>query len=239
MRVALAAPTGRAAKRLSEATGEPASTLHRLLEWRPAEGRFARSAERPLEADLLVVDEASMLDVRLAADLVAALPSSARLVLVGDVDQLPSVGPGTVLRDVIASGAVPVVRLTEIFRQAAQSLIVLNAHRIHDGEMPDFGAVPSSAAAGATSAPPTARLLLHRGGRPGARGGADPRAGQRRGSRAATASIRTEIQVLSPMHRGDLGAGNLNLLLQEALIGAAPAAASSRAARAAFASATR
>ncbi len=146
LRVALAAPTGRAAKRLSEATGEPASTLHRLLEWRPAEGRFGRCADRPLEVDLLVVDEASMLDVRLAADLVAALPSSARLCLVGDVDQLPSVGPGTVLRDVIASGAVPVVRLTEIFRQAAQSLIVLNAHRIHEGEMPDFGAVPSSAA---------------------------------------------------------------------------------------------
>jgi exodeoxyribonuclease V alpha subunit len=225
LRVALAAPTGRAAKRLSEATGEPASTLHRLLEWRPAEGRFGRCADRPLEVDLLVVDEASMLDVRLAADLVAALPSSARLCLVGDVDQLPSVGPGTVLRDVIASGAVPVVRLTEIFRQAAQSLIVLNAHRIHEGEMPDFGAVPSSAV-GATSAAADMRdfFFIEED---------DP-------ARAAVVirdlvSVRLprrygldplEIQVLSPMHRGDLGAGNINLLLQEALSGQAAAGAS-------------
>ena len=147
----------------SDATGAPASTLHRLLEWRPAEASFARNAARPLEADVLIVDEASMLDVRLGADLVGALPPSARLVLVGDVDQLPSVGPGTVLRDVIASGAVPIVRLTEIFRQAAESLIVVNAHRIHDGDMPELGGGRR------------ARLLLPGGGRPGARGGADPR----------------------------------------------------------------
>ncbi len=223
LRVALAAPTGRAAKRLSEATGEPASTLHRLLEWRPNEGRFGRCADRPLEVDLLVVDEASMLDVRLAADLVAALPSSARLCLVGDVDQLPSVGPGTVLRDVIASGAVPVVRLTEIFRQAAQSLIVLNAHRIHEGEMPDFGAAPPTGA-GAAGADTRDFFFIEED---------DP-------ARAAEVirdlvSVRLprrygldplEIQVLSPMHRGDLGAGNINLLLQEALSGSAPAAAS-------------
>ncbi len=225
LRVALAAPTGRAAKRLSEATGAPASTLHRLLEWRPAEGRFGRCADRPLEVDLLVVDEASMLDVRLAADLVAALPSSARLCLVGDVDQLPSVGPGTVLRDVIASGAVPVVRLTEIFRQAAQSLIVLNAHRIHEGEMPDFGAAPPGAGASTASAADTRDFFFIEEDDP---------------ARAAIVirdlvSVRLprrygldplEIQVLSPMHRGDLGAGNINLLLQEALSANAPAGAS-------------
>src|SRR5450432_862821 len=138
--VALAAPTGRAAKRLADATGAPASTLHRLLEWRPANATFARCAARPLEADVLIVDEASMIDVRLAADLVAALAPAARLILVGDIDQLPSVGPGMVLGDVIGSGAVPTVRLTEIFRQAAQSLIVVNAHRIRAGELPEPGA---------------------------------------------------------------------------------------------------
>ena len=207
--VALAAPTGRAAKRLADATGVPASTLHRLLEWRPAEASFARNAARPLEADVLIVDEASMVDVRLGADLVAALPSSARLVLVGDVDQLPSVGPGTVLADVIASGAVPVVRLTEIFRQAAQSLIVVNAHRIHDGDMPELGGTgaerdffrdlffleeddPAKAAALIRDLVST-RLPRKYGLQP------------------------HEIQVLSPMHRGELGAGNLNALLQEAL----------------------
>jgi len=223
LRVALAAPTGRAAKRLSEATGAPASTLHRLLEWRPTEGSFGRCPDRPLEVDLLVVDEASMLDVRLAADLVAALPPSARLCLVGDVDQLPSVGPGTVLRDVIASGAVPVVRLTEIFRQAAQSLIVLNAHRIHEGEMPDFGAAPP-AGAGAAGTDTRDFFFIEED---------DP-------ARAAEVirdlvSVRLprrygldplEIQVLSPMHRGDLGAGNINLLLQEALAAQAPGAPS-------------
>jgi len=140
--VALAAPTGRAAKRLQEATGQPAATLHRLLEWRPADGVFGRNSSRPLPTDLLVVDEASMIDIRLMADLLAALADGTRLVLVGDVDQLPSVGPGMVLRDVIASARVPTVRLTEIFRQAAASLIVTNAHRIHDGVEPELSAPP-------------------------------------------------------------------------------------------------
>jgi exodeoxyribonuclease V alpha subunit len=203
-RVALAAPTGRAAKRLADATGAPASTLHRLLEWRPAEASFARNADRPLEHDVLIVDEASMLDVRLAADLVAALPPSTRLVLVGDVDQLPSVGPGTVLADVIASGAVPVVRLTEIFRQAAESLIVVNAHRIHDGDMPDLG---SGAARDffflEQDDPAEAAALI--------RDLVITRLPKRYGLRPH------DIQVLSPMHRGELGAGNLNQLLQAAL----------------------
>ena len=219
LRVALAAPTGRAAKRLSEATGQPASTLHRLLEWRPAEGMFGRNVDRPLDVDLLVVDESSMLDVRLAADLLAALATGTRLVLVGDVDQLPSVGPGTVLRDVILSAAVPTVRLTEIFRQAAESLIVINAHRIHDGDMPELGQrAPDGAgaagdtrdfffveeddaarAAGVVRDLVSVRLPRRYGLRPG------------------------DIQVLSPMHRGELGAANLNHLLQEALTPGAPA----------------
>ena len=213
--VALAAPTGRAAKRLTDATGAPASTLHRLLEWRPASATFGRCPSNPLEADLLIVDEASMLDVRLGADLVAALASSARLVLVGDVDQLPSVGPGSVLGDVIASGAVPTVRLTEIFRQAAESLIVVNAHRIQEGAEPELGAAAADResdrrdfffleeddpAAAATLIRDLVAVRLPR------RYGFSPQ----------------EIQVLSPMHRGELGAGNLNRLLQETLTAGAP-----------------
>ena len=209
--VALAAPTGRAAKRLQEATGQPAATLHRLLEWRPADGIFGRNSSRPLQADLLVVDEASMIDIRLMADLLAALADGTRLVLVGDVDQLPSVGPGMVLRDVIASGRVPTVRLTEIFRQAAASLIVLNAHRIHDGIEPEMGAPPAEGPAADTrdfffieeqdparAAEIIRDLVVTRLPR---RYGFHPR----------------DIQVLTPMHRGDLGATTLNHLLQEAI----------------------
>jgi exodeoxyribonuclease V alpha subunit len=213
--VALAAPTGRAAKRLSDATGAPASTLHRLLEWRPAGASFGRCASNPLEADVLIVDEASMLDVRLGADLVAALAPSARLVLVGDVDQLPSVGPGTVLADVIASDAAPTVRLTEIFRQAAESLIVVNAHRIQEGADPDLGVAPADRGADRRDFffleedDPAAAAALIRdlvGVRLPRRYGFSPQ----------------EIQVLSPMHRGELGAGNLNRLLQETLTTGAP-----------------
>jgi len=211
LRVALAAPTGRAAKRLQEATGQPAATLHRLLEWRPAEGVFGRNAERPLEADLLVVDEASMVDIRLAADLVSALARGTRVLLVGDQDQLPSVGPGTVLRDTIASGKVPVVRLDEIFRQAAQSLIVTNAHRIHDGLPPELGEAPAGGPhqdtrdfffleeEDAEQAAYTIRDLVT----------------TRLPRRYGFSSF--DIQVLTPMHRGELGATNLNHLLQEAL----------------------
>ncbi len=129
--IALAAPTGRAAKRLAESTGREATTIHRLLEADPKEGGFKRTDLQPLECDLLVVDETSMVDVPLMRALLKALPESAALLLVGDVDQLPSVGPGQVLADVIASGAVPVVRLTEVFRQAAGSRIVTNAHLIN------------------------------------------------------------------------------------------------------------
>jgi exodeoxyribonuclease V alpha subunit len=211
LRVALAAPTGRAAKRLQEATGHPAATLHRLLEWRPAEGRFGRNLARPLEADVLIVDEASMIDIRLCADLLAALADGTRLLLVGDQDQLPSVGPGMVLRDVIAAGVLPVVRLDEIFRQAAQSLIVRNAHRIHDGELPELGEPPATGPAADTrdffflkaedplAAAHTIRDLVVR--RLPDRYGFSPR----------------DIQVLCPMHRGELGATHLNQLLQDAL----------------------
>jgi exodeoxyribonuclease V alpha subunit len=135
-RVLLAAPTGRAAKRLAEATGGEAATIHRLLELDPRTHAFQRNRERPLACDLLIVDEASMLDAPLAYHLLRAVPDPGRLILVGDVDQLPSVGPGRVLADVIRSGAVEVVRLSEIFRQAERSLIVVNAHRLNQGTMP-------------------------------------------------------------------------------------------------------
>lgn len=213
-RVLLGAPTGRAAKRLAEATGRPATTLHRLLEWRPKDGAFGRNASNPLPADLLVIDESSMLDTRLCADLLAAVPSGCRLVLVGDVDQLPSVGPGAVLSDIIASGRVPTVRLTEIFRQAQASLIVTNAHRIHEGQLPELGAAPSAGddtrdfflleeedagrAAAVVRDLVTTRLPRRYGLRP------------------------QDIQVLVPMHRGELGAANLNALLQEALTAGQP-----------------
>jgi exodeoxyribonuclease V alpha subunit len=214
--VGLAAPTGRAAKRLSDATGVPASTLHRLLEWRPADASFGRNATRPLDCEVLIVDEASMVDVRLGADLLAALAPSARLVLVGDVDQLPSVGPGTVLRDVIESGVVPTVRLTEIFRQSAESLIVVNAHRVHDGEMPDLGVPPAGAG-------PDRRDFFFLEEEDPAKAAALVRdlVAARLPRRYGFAPH--EIQVLTPMHRGELGAGSLNQLLQEALTAGAPA----------------
>src|SRR5919199_2314617 len=138
VRLALCAPTGRAAKRLSESTGLEAKTVHRLLEIDPANGGFKRGPENTLECDLLVVAETSMVDVMLMHALLKAVPARAALLLVGDVDQLPSVGPGQVLADIISSGAVPVVRLTEVFRQAAASRIITNAHRINRGLMPDL-----------------------------------------------------------------------------------------------------
>ena len=137
-RVLLTAPTGRAAKRMTEATGHEAKTIHRLLEFSPKEGGFKRDENNPLEADLIVIDETSMVDTVLMYHFLKAVPREATLILVGDVDQLPSVGAGNVLKDVIDSGLIPVVRLTEIFRQAKESLIVVNAHRINNGQMPIF-----------------------------------------------------------------------------------------------------
>ena len=215
LNVSLAAPTGRAAKRLSEATAHPASTLHRLLEWRPAEGVFGRNASRPLPTDWLVVDESSMIDIRLMADLLAALADGTRLVLVGDADQLPSVGPGMVLRDVIESGCIPTVRLTEIFRQAAASLIVTNAHRIHDGIQPELGTAP------AKGQPDTRDFFFIEEDDPA-------RAAKTIRDLVVTRLPKhyglrhNDIQVLTPMHRGELGATTLNGLLQDALTAGRP-----------------
>ncbi|OMI34119.1 SF1B family DNA helicase RecD2 [Streptomyces sparsogenes] len=207
-KVVLAAPTGRAAKRLAELTGAEASTVHRLLELRPG-GDAAYDRDRPLDADLVVVDEASMLDLLLANKLVKAVPPGAHLLFVGDVDQLPSVGAGEVLRDLLSEGSpVPAVRLTRIFRQAQQSGVVTNAHRINSGVppithgMPDFFlfAEEDTEAAGKLTVDVASRRIP-------AKFGLDPR---------------RDVQVLAPMHRGPAGAGTLNGLLQQAITPARP-----------------
>src|SRR3954462_1086388 len=202
----LCAPTGRAAKRMTEATGFEAKTIHRLLEIDPKTGDFKRGDDKPLDCDLLVVDETSMVDVMLMQALVRAIPDHAALLIVGHIDQLPSVGPGQVLADIIGSDAVPVVRLTEIFRQAAESRIITSAHRINRGAVPDlskpegdsdFYFVPADDPETAV-----ARIVDLVGTRIPRRFGLDP--------------IR-DIQVLCPMNRGGVGARSLNLELQVAL----------------------
>jgi exodeoxyribonuclease V alpha subunit len=205
LRCALCAPTGRAAKRLTETTGREAKTIHRLLEFDPALGGFKRDAANPLDCDLLVMDEASMVDVVLAYQLVRAVPARACLVLVGDVDQLPSVGPGTVLRDLIASKVVPVARLTQIFRQAGQSWIVRAAHAVNQGEMPESAPAGSGDFYFVEAATPEAildRIVTMVRDRIPTRFGLDP--------------LR-DVQVLTPMNRSELGARNLNVRLQEVL----------------------
>ena len=203
--IALCAPTGRAAKRLSESTRLEAKTIHRLLETDPRTGAFRRTEETPLDCDLLVVDETSMVDVPLMRTLLRALPDQAALLLVGDVDQLPSVGPGQVLADVIASNAVPVVRLTEVFRQAAESQIIVNAHRINQGLMPDLATLEGGDFyfVDAADADEAVRKLLAI---------VQERIPKRFGFHPAR-----EIQVLCPMNRGGLGARSLNIELQKAL----------------------
>ncbi|MDI9850238.1 ATP-dependent RecD-like DNA helicase [Rhodoblastus sp. 17X3] len=205
-KILLAAPTGRAAKRMSEQTGIEAKTIHRLLETDPKSGSFKRNAENRLDCDLLVIDETSMLDTSLMFALVKAIPPHAGLLLVGDVDQLPSVGPGQVLADVINSDALPVARLTEVFRQAAESRIVVNAHRINRGEMPErtkpgqecdfFFVEAADPEDGAAKVVEIVRDRIPR------RFGLDP--------------VR-DIQVLCPMQKGALGARALNIDLQNAL----------------------
>jgi exodeoxyribonuclease V alpha subunit len=204
-RCSLCAPTGRAAKRLSETTGREAKTIHRLLEFDPASGGFLRDREHPLDVDLLVVDEASMVDVSLAYQLLRAVPPAACVVLVGDVDQLPSVGPGTVLADIIASRAVPVVRLTEIFRQAGQSWIVRAAHHVNQGAMPESAPAKQGDFYFVRADSPEAvleRIITLVKERIPKRFGLDPF---------------RDIQVLTPMNRSLLGASNLNERLQEVL----------------------
>lgn len=203
MRILLAAPTGRAAKRMSEATGMEAKTIHRLLEYNPQDG-YKRNDENPLEGDALIVDECSMIDIILMNNLTKALPTTMRLVLVGDIDQLPSVGAGNVLRDIIDSGVIPVVRLTRIFRQAQSSRIVMSAHVINRGCFPDISngqhtdfffmkqEEPEKVAETIVS---LVRDRLPKAYR-------QPNA---------------NIQVLTPMQRGVVGAANLNMALQQAL----------------------
>ena len=203
----LAAPTGRAAKRMSEATGREAATLHRLLEFDPKTGTFKRDAKNPLAAGAIVVDESSMVDVWMADALTQAVAIGSRLILVGDVDQLPSVGPGSVLRDSIASGVVPCVRLVKIFRQAEKSLIVQNAHRINAGEPP---IVP-------VKGDPNADFFMME------RGDADDTRGllidlvTRHIPRKFGLDPVRDIQVLTPMNRGPLGTAVLNEALQAVL----------------------
>ncbi len=199
--VLLAAPTGRAAKRMSEATGASAQTIHRLLKYTPHEGGFTHNERRPLKCDLLVIDETSMLDIPLAYHLVKAIPAGASVVFVGDVDQLPSVGPGNFLRDLIESAVIPVVRLTEIFRQAKASFIITNAHRVNAGELPVLDGPEESDF-----------FFIHED---------DPE--------KVLATIKTlcsdrvprkfglEARVLTPMHKGVCGSENLNRELQAAL----------------------
>ncbi len=204
--IALAAPTGRAAKRLNETTGFEAKTIHRLLETDPKTGGFKRGEDNPIEGDLLVIDETSMVDVPLMNALLKAVANESALILVGDVDQLPSVGPGQVLADIITSGAVPVVRLTEVFRQAAESRVITNAHRINQGRMPDLER-------------PEGRSDFY------FVGAKDPEDGvnkiveivrERLPKRFGLDPVR-DIQLLCPMNRGALGARSLNLHLQQAL----------------------
>jgi exodeoxyribonuclease V alpha subunit len=202
----LCAPTGRAAKRMTEATGFEAKTIHRLLEVDPKGGGFKRNAENPLDCGLLVIDETSMVDVMLMTALMKALPDEAALLIVGDIDQLPSVGPGQVLADIIQSETIPVVRLTEVFRQAASSKIITAAHKINKGQIPDLSKPESDSdfyfvnAADPEAAVPLIVDLVKT--RIPKRFGFDP--------------VR-DIQVLCPMNRGGVGARSLNIELQAAL----------------------
>jgi exodeoxyribonuclease V alpha subunit len=206
VRIVLGAPTGRAAKRLHETTGYEAKTIHRLLEVDPKSGGFTRNAEHPLDGDLVVIDETSMVDVVLMHALLKAVPARAALLIVGDIDQLPSVGPGQVLADIIGSGAVPVVRLTEVFRQAARSQIIRSAHRINQGLVPDLRRPEGTSDFYFVQADDpdvaVARIVDLVKTRIPQRFGLNP--------------IR-DIQVLCPMNRGGVGARSLNLELQKAL----------------------
>jgi exodeoxyribonuclease V alpha subunit len=214
-KILLAAPTGRAAKRLSEATGMEAKTIHRLLEVKPPEG-YQKNEENPLEGDVLIVDECSMIDIMLMYNLLKAIPDRMTLILVGDVDQLPSVGAGNVLRDIIDSGRFPVARLTRIFRQAQQSRIIMNAHRINEGKTPDISNGKNT------------DFFFMDMDKQAEKDGITDADSSVLGDIAAKTIVRLvktnlatyyhtepkDIQVLTPMQRGVVGAANLNLLLQ-------------------------
>ncbi len=202
---ALAAPTGRAAKRMTEATGRPASTLHRLLEYIPATNEWGRNEDRPLPHAFVIVDEVSMLDILLAYRLARAVSPEAHLLLVGDADQLPSVGPGSVLRDVLASERVPSVHLTELFRQARESAIVVTAHGVNQGEMPPLRVEPTSDF-----------FFLHQEEPLAAQRAVIDLVARRLPARYGFDPVR-DIQVLTPMYRGPAGVHALNLALQERL----------------------
>lgn len=203
--VAMAAPTGRAAKRLSEATGAQAKTLHRLLEYAPHDNTYQRNEENPLPYQFVIVDEFSMVDILLFYHLLKALPKDAHLLMVGDADQLPSVGPGNVLRDLLRSDSIPTVRLTELFRQAQQSRIIVNAHRINSGHMPNLKSEANSDFFFVTEEDPfrAQRLLLD--------------LVQRRLPARYQLNPMTDIQVLAPMYKGPLGVTILNEELQAQL----------------------
>jgi exodeoxyribonuclease V alpha subunit len=205
-RVLLAAPTGRAAKRMSEATGAPAQTIHRLLRYDPREGGFTHNERSPLKGDMIIIDETSMLDILLAYHLLKAIPLGASVVFVGDVDQLPPVGPGNFLRDLIDSGVTPVVRLTEIFRQAMDSFIITNAHRVNEGQMPvvDAPARESDFFFIHEEDPERVLATIKKmcAERVPAKFGFDPM---------------RDVQVLTPMHKGVCGSENLNRELQATL----------------------
>lgn len=203
MGILLAAPTGRAAKRMTEATGMEAKTIHRLLEYNPMDG-YKRNEENPLEGDALIVDECSMIDILLFYNLMKAIPSNMRLILVGDIDQLPSVGAGNVLREIIDSQQIPVVRLTRIFRQAQSSRIVMNAHAINAGQFPNIknGLDTDFFFINQEDVDEMVKLII---------GLVRDRLPKKYGYPPK------EIQVLTPMQRGTVGAGNLNIELQNAL----------------------
>lgn len=203
MSILLAAPTGRAAKRMTEATGMEAKTIHRLLEYNPMDG-YKRNEDNPLEGDALIVDECSMIDILLFYNLMKAIPSNMRLILVGDIDQLPSVGAGNVLRDIIDSQQIPVVRLTRIFRQAQSSRIVMNAHAINAGQFPNIknGLDTDFFFINQEDADEMVKLII---------GLVRDRLPKKYGYPAK------EVQVLTPMQRGTVGPGNLNIELQNAL----------------------
>ena len=203
LRVLLAAPTGRASKRMSEATGMEAKTIHRLLEFNPQDG-YKRNDDNPLEGDVLIVDECSMIDIILMYNLMKAIPVQMRLILVGDIDQLPSVGAGNVLRDIIDSGQVPVIRLTRIFRQAQSSRIVMSAHAINQGRYPD------------TSNGKDTDFFFIRKDDPEQVAEEIVKLVKHRLPKAYNQPL-NHIQVLTPMQRSVVGAGNLNMLLQQAL----------------------